>query len=67
LHVENMCVEPSLLGVYNNCNNNGRGHLPALKAGQAIGRARGTELGLAIRDNGVFMDPRSNKDWWRGR
>ena len=67
VHVENICVEPNLLGVYNNCNNNARGHLPALKAGQAIGRARGTEIGIAIRDNGVFMDPRSNKDWWRGR
>ncbi len=67
LHIENMCTEPNLLGVYNNCNNNARGHLPALKAGQAIGRARGGEIGIAIRDNGVFMDPRSNKDWWRGR
>jgi hypothetical protein len=67
LHIENICVEPNLLWMYNNSNNNARTNLPALKAGQAIGRARGEEIGLAIRDNGVFMDPRSNKDWWRGR
>jgi hypothetical protein len=23
--------------------------------------------GVAIRDNGTFMDPRSRNDWWRGR
>lgn len=67
LHLENMCTEPRLLGLYRRLNAAGRGRLPALKAGQAIGRARATELGIAIRDNGVFMDPRSNKDWWKGR
>ena len=64
LHLENMCVEPRLLALYQACNAAGRGNLPALKAGQAIGRSRGKELGIAIRDNGVFMDPRSSKDWW---
>jgi hypothetical protein len=64
VHLENICVEPRLLALYQACNNAGRGNLPALKAGQAIGRSRGKELGIAIRDNGVFMDPRSSKDWW---
>jgi hypothetical protein len=64
LHLENICPEPRLLAVYENCNNNARGHLPALYAGHALGRARGDELGVAIRDNGDFMDPRSSKDWW---
>lgn len=64
LHLENFCPDPRLLAIYQNCNNNNRGHLPALKDGQAIGRARGSELGIAIRDNGDFMDPRSSKDWW---
>jgi hypothetical protein len=64
LHLENICPEPRLLAVYNNCNANARGHLPALYGGHALGRARGTELGVAIRDNGDFMDPRSSKDWW---
>jgi len=48
-------------------NDAGRGHLPALRAGQAFGRARGDEIGGVIRDNGAFMDPRSRKDWWQGR
>jgi len=65
LHLENICPEPRLLGVYENCNNNARGHLPALYSGHALGRACGSELGIAIRDNGDFMDPRSSKDWWR--
>ena len=45
----------------------GRARLPALEAGQAFGRARGGEIGVAIRDAGTFMDPRSDKDWWQGR
>ena len=65
LHLENICPEPRLLAVYENCNNNARGHLPALYSGHALGRACGGELGIAIRDNGDFMDPRSSKDWWR--
>lgn len=64
LHLENVCPAPGLLAVYENCNNNARGHLPALYAGHALGRARGNEVGVAIRDNGDFMDPRSSKDWW---
>jgi len=67
LHVENICVEPSLLALYQAWNEAGRGHLPALRAGQAFGRARGSEIGVVIRDNGAFMDPRSRKDWWQGR
>ena len=66
LHVENICVEPDLLGLYQSSNSAGRRHLPALRAGQAFGRARRGPMGLAIRDNGSFMDPRSRKDWWRG-
>jgi len=67
LHVENICVEPRLLALYQSLNDAGRGHLPALRAGQAFGRARGDEIGVVIRDNGAFMDPRSRKDWWQGR
>jgi len=67
LHVENVCVEPSLLALYQSWNAAGRGQLPALRAGQAFGRARGNEIGVAIRDTGQFMDPRSRKDWWQGR
>ena len=67
LHVENVCVEPSLLALYQSWNEAGRSRLPALRAGQAFGRARGSEIGVAIRDTGSPMDPRSRKDWWQGR
>jgi hypothetical protein len=67
LHVEGVCVEPSLLALYEAWNAAGRAELPALQAGQAFGRARGGEIGVAIRDTGTFMDPRSQKDWWQGR
>jgi len=67
LHVEGICVEPRLLALYQAWNSAGRGHLPALRAGQAFGRALGSEIGVAIRDYGTFMDPRSRKDWWQGR
>lgn len=64
IHVENVCVEPSLLALYRSMNDAGRGQLPALRAGQPFGRARTTEIGVAIRDAGTFMDPRSRQDWW---
>ena len=67
LHVENIHVEPRLLALYQSWNEAGRGRLPALRAGQAFGRARGSEIGVVIRDRGAFMDPRSRKDWWQGR
>ena len=67
IHVENICVEPSLLALYRAWNDAGRGRLPALRGGQPFGRARGNEIGVAIRDNGTFMDPRSWKDWWQAK
>jgi len=67
LHVENVCVEPSLLALYRAWNGSGRDRLPALEAGQAFGRARVGGIKAAIRDAGTFMDPRSKKDWWQGR
>ncbi len=67
IHVENVCVEPSLLDLYRACNDAGRGQLPALRGNQPFGRAWGTEIGVAIRDAGTFLDPRSRKDWWQGK
>ncbi len=64
IHVENICVEPSLLALYRTWNDAGRGQLPALRAGQPFGRAEGPAIGVAIRDAGTFMDPRSRWDWW---
>jgi hypothetical protein len=66
LHVEGVCVEPNLLTLYRNMDAAGRGNLPALRARQAFGRAIGGEVGVAIRDTGAFMDPRSRNDWWIG-
>jgi len=67
LHIESVCPEPSLLALYERMNAAGRSRLPALRAGQALGRARGNEIQVAIRDTGRFMDPRTRKDWWRGK
>jgi LysM repeat protein len=67
IHVESVCPEPSLLTLYERMNAAGRSQLPALRAGQALGRARGNEIQVAIRDTGRFMDPRTRKDWWRGK
>lgn len=66
IHAENVCVEPSLLTLYRQLDSQGRGKLPALLGNQPFGRANGTELDVAIRDSGSFMDPRSRRDWWQG-
>lgn len=64
IHVENVCVEPTLLALYRSWNDAGRGELPALRGGQPFGRARQGEIRVAIRDNGTFMDPRARESWW---
>lgn len=67
LHIEGICVYANLLNLYTARQDAGRGALPALRPGQPIGYAPGTEVGIAIRDRGAFLDPRSRKDWWQGR
>ncbi len=67
IHLENLCVDPNLLALYQQLNAAGRGELPALWPGQPLGRASGNEIGVAVRDGGSFLDPRSRKDWWQGR
>ncbi len=64
VHVEDICVEESLLALYETMNAAGRSELPALVEGQAFGRASDNAIHIAIRDTGQFMDPRSYKDWW---
>jgi len=67
LHLESICVDPELVALYERLNSEGRHALPALRAGQPVGRVRNNgRMGVAIRDTGAFMDPRSNQDWWRG-
>lgn len=65
VYITNLCVEPSLLALYRQWNAAGRGRLPALRGGQPVGRAWGSQIDVAVRDNNVFMDPRSRKDWWQ--
>jgi hypothetical protein len=65
IHIEDICVEPDLLALYRQMNAEGRDELPVLSGGQAIGRALGSEIKVAIRDTGAFMDPRAQKDWWK--
>lgn len=65
LHLEGLCVESRLLALYEADNATGRSRLPGLVEYQAMGRAAGAEIQVAIRDNGTFMDPRSHKDWWQ--
>lgn len=67
IHVEGVCVEPRLLALYREQNAAGRGRLPALRGLQPFGRAMGSEVRVAIRDTGAFMDPRARQDWWEAR
>jgi len=66
LHLEDICVHPNLVASYRRLDAAGRGELPALRAGQLIGVSPGADFGVAIRDAGRFLDPRSRKDWWQG-
>ena len=67
IYLEGVAVDSTLTALYQQTDSAGRAELPALQAGQAIGRARGTEIKIAVRDAGAFLDPRSRKDWWRGK
>ncbi|HEX7588917.1 MAG TPA: hypothetical protein VF478_11420 [Anaerolineae bacterium] len=67
LYIQDLAVDDKLLALYQQSDGSGRVRLPALRAGQGIGRASGNEIKIAIRDAGGFMDPRSRKDWWRGK
>lgn len=66
VHLEDLCVDPNLLAAYQAGNAGGRGSLPGLHNGEAVGTARYGQVLVAIRDRGAFADPRSRKDWWRG-
>lgn len=65
VHLDGLCVDPNLLAAYRTANGAGRGALPALHSNQALGVAMGSEVRVAVRDRGSFLDPRSRKDWWQ--
>ena len=67
LHIDGVCTDPDLLALYRQNHAAGRGSLPALRGHQAFGVAVGTEIQIAVRDTGSFIDPRSRNDWWQGR
>ena len=66
VHLEDFCVDPNLLALYQSNNWEGRGTLPAVRNGETVGTARYNQLIVGVRDRGIFTDPRSRKDWWRG-
>jgi hypothetical protein len=66
VHLEGLCVDPNLLAAYRTANRAGRTHLPALHRDEALGTTTGSEMLVAMRDDGSFQDPRSRKDWWQG-
>jgi hypothetical protein len=66
VHIENVCVDPGLLAQYRASNGAGRAFLPALREDEALGTASLGDILVAVRDRGVFFDPRSRLDWWHG-
>lgn len=67
VHMEEICVDPNLVTLYETLHQAGRTTLPALSNGEALGVAFSPEVKIAIRDWGSFLDPRSRKDWWQGQ
>ncbi len=63
-HFVDICVDPQIRQLYDQGNAAGRGELPGILHGQAIGRAKTNSMIIGIRDSGAFMDPRVRKDWW---
>jgi len=66
VHLENVCLAPELLSLFHRLRDRypSRAALPAIASGKQVGRAIGGEVLVAVRDTGMFMDPRSGKDWW---
>jgi len=64
IHIANIIVDKNLLQLYRNLNAGGRHSLPAVKAGQVLGWAKGNDICVSIRDSDDFNDPRSRNDWW---
>jgi hypothetical protein len=66
VHLENVCIDPNLVALYQSSNAAGRAFLPALREDETLGTAGGGQVLIAVRDRGVFFDPRSRLDWWWG-
>jgi hypothetical protein len=66
VHLEQLCVDPNLVALYASSTAAGRGSLPALREDEIVGTAGLGDIAVAVRDRGVFFDPRSRLDWWHG-
>jgi hypothetical protein len=66
VHLENVCIDPNLVALYQSSSAAGRAFLPALREDEELGTAGGGQVLVAVRDRGVFFDPRSRLDWWWG-
>lgn len=74
VYIDNLCVDVNLLSLYNSLDTGNRYvfsgvnsetyNLPYLAIGQNIGTAKGTQIVVAVTDNGAFQDPRSCRGWW---
>ncbi|MFH0864361.1 MAG: RICIN domain-containing protein [Candidatus Gottesmanbacteria bacterium] len=62
-HLEGLRVDENLAKLYEQNNSTNTTKLPALKPSQQIGVTSGSEIKVALRDNGVLQDPRS-QDYW---
>ncbi len=64
----NLCVNPNLVATYRaQLTVDGKRstmRLPALRNDQPLGTAMGVTITVAVRDVGMYMDPRSKADWW---
>jgi hypothetical protein len=67
VHIENFCVDPNLVALYQVLNENGRHQLPGVRADSVVGTAAGSEVDVVVRDSGSFLDPRSWQDWWQNQ
>lgn len=65
IHIDNFCLDPNLLAAYQKENSAGRDSLPVIRPGQVFGYGNGSDVRIAIRDSGDWMDPRARKDWWQ--
>ena len=74
VHVDNVCVDPNLLALYNSLDGAARNtfsasrpysyNLPGLTATKVFGTAKGSAIYVALVDSGAYMDPRSCKEFW---
>ena len=79
LHVDNICTDVNLLSKYNQLDGSARNSyhggytggtdydLVTLSAYEVFGTARGSEIRVAIVDQGTWMDLRYCADWWQVR